>query len=122
MAFRGMAVYTYPIVRRISHISGNSTRDIMQSAVPGPSLLRTGDGTTFQAVPSDPGTNLGLVGNALSAATGRRLSSGVLALFVVAGSIEGGGLVFASADPLRGQQQLPVDYPAGHAGLSDGCL
>lgn len=77
--------------------------------VPPPRLIYTTDGVNFRAVPQDAGTVMGsLIGASL-----RSLTSYNGQLFVVSGSVQGNGPIFASSNPAAGDNAWQLVSPPG---------
>lgn len=126
MGFRDMLVYDDANGEQALYVSGVSTKPLNGANVPPPSLLRSTDGTTFQAVPADPGTTLGDI-NTLSTIPGllgigggggcclRGAASYNGRFYIVAGQFQGAGSVLVSADPSQGDNNFQPFTPPGMA-------
>lgn len=109
VGYRYMYVFTEPNGAEALYVSGLSSRFIYGAAVPGGRLLRTTDLVTFQAVPQSPGTVLGDQRNAGF----RGITSYKGKMYIIAGSIEGNGVVLESANPSLGNNSFRVISKAG---------
>ena len=84
---------------------------------PAPRILRTTDGQTWTALPQDPGTFLGEIGNYfLNPTTKVRSFRSITQLngrmFVTAASYEGSGIIISSANPLAGDNSFQQVSPS----------
>jgi hypothetical protein len=112
LGFRGMSVYDDGTASDPSlYVSGVGLKSLGGPDVPPPSLLRSTDGVSFQAVPSDPGTTLGDINQFGSSMRGQLTYNGDF--YILIGGIYGSGRVFVSAHPDQGdnsfQQFTPTD-------------
>lgn len=107
--FRYMYVFTESDGTEALYVSGLSTRFIYGLTVPGGRLLRSTDGVNFQAVPQTPGTVLGDQRNAGF----RGITSYKGKMYIIAGSIEGNGVVLESANPKLGDNSFRVITKTG---------
>lgn len=122
MAFRNMLVYNDVNGDQAMYVSGLNTKPLNDNNVPPPSLLRTTDGTNFQAVPADTGTVMGSI-NTLPGIVGLLGSHGGCCLrgalafngafYVSIGTVQGGGAVFMSPDPRLGNNSFQQVTPPG---------
>jgi len=107
--FRTMTIHTEADGTKSLYVGGVNTKPMWDGAVPPPRILRTTDGVTFSPVPSDPGTFMGQLPNA----SFRSLTSYNGQLFVIHGSVQGNGVILASADPAGGNDSWSQVSPEG---------
>jgi len=108
--FRGMSVFTEQDGTQSLYASGVSLKGLAGTAALPPSLLRSSDGVSFQAVPADPGTTMGdinvLTTTAVSPCCMRGQASfrGYFYVNIVSGI--GSGSLFASPTPQVGNDSF----------------
>lgn len=129
MAFREISVYTGDVGGPAMYVSGVGMAPIDGPTMPPPSLLRTSDGTTFQAVPADPGTTLGRINNLLAlpnACCFRTQTSYNGLFYVTITGYAGAGSLFVSGQPSSGdnsfRQVTPPAIPVFEMATFNGHL
>ena len=117
--FRGMSVFTEQDGTQSLYASGVSLKGLAGTAALPPSLLRSSDGVSFQAVPADPGTTMGdinvLTTTAVSPCCMRGQASfrGYFYVNIVSGI--GSGSLFASPTPQVGNDSFAQITPQSMA-------
>ncbi len=112
MGFRGMAVFTENETE-VLYVGGVTSGSVFEPSpfepdgFPPPRLLRTVDGVNWTAVPQDPGTFLGEIGNKFldpetKVRSFRSLTAYKGKLFATLGDFVGSGVVVASDNPSAG--------------------
>ncbi|HEY63318.1 MAG TPA: hypothetical protein G4O02_01985 [Caldilineae bacterium] len=111
IGFRDMIAFSEPDGMEALYVSGVNSRFIYSKygRVPPPRLLRTTDGLHFEAVPQDPGTFFG----DLDRSTLRTLAVYKGRLFVVAGAVQGDGVLLESDQPALGNDAFRQVSPEG---------
>ncbi len=97
IGFRGMLVYTETDGTVALYVGGCSSVEI-HPGVPGGRMLRTTDGINFTAIPQDPGTFMGNLGNACF----RGMIEQNNTMFAMATDWKGEGTVVMSSNPSQG--------------------
>ena len=108
IGYRDMIVFREPDGTEALYVSGVSAR-FLGPSLPPPRLLRSTDGTTFEAVPQAPGTVLGDI----DANNFRSLAVYGGRLYVTAGTIWGDGPLYESANPAAGNDAFRLVTPPG---------
>ncbi|HXI40108.1 MAG TPA: hypothetical protein VNH83_09020, partial [Bryobacteraceae bacterium] len=116
IGFRGMLVFTEPDGTQALYVSGVSAKTIhpngtpvAPNGIPGARILRTVDGINFQPVPQTPGTFLGDA----DFAGFRGLTSYNGSLYMIAGTLQGAGVIIGSANPALGDNSFQQVSPPG---------
>jgi hypothetical protein len=109
IGFRGMLVFTEPDGTQAMYVSGVCAKAIHPSGIPGARILRTVDGINFQPVPQTPGTFLGDA----NFAGFRGLTAYNGSLYLIAGTLQGAGVVIGSANPALGDDSFQQVTPPG---------
>ncbi|MEW6442565.1 MAG: hypothetical protein AB1640_16630 [bacterium] len=111
IGYRAMEVFREPDGTEALYVSGVTSRPIHhdEPRPPGARILRSTDGTRFEAVPQDPGTYLGDIENA----SFRGMASYKGRLFILAGTYTGPGVVLESANPRAGNDSFHKASPPG---------
>ena len=108
IGFRDLVPFTEPDGTTALYASGVNSRFIYRQ-VPSSRLLRTVDGIAWQAVPQDAGTVMG----DLDKATLRTIVAYEGRLFVIAGVINGDGVLLEARDPAAGNSAFRQVSPPG---------
>jgi hypothetical protein len=128
IAFRSMAVVKEGGGQEALYVGGMSAAEVFPGAFskmanpPGPRLLRTRDGVTWQALPQTPGTFLGDIGKGVP---GSQIKPSVFdalvgyrgRLFAAIGDSFGNNAIIAATDPASGDDAwqlaspLPEEFP-----------
>jgi hypothetical protein len=112
IAFRGMSPFTEPNGTEALYAFGINSAAIWDP-LPAPRILRSTDGINWAPVPQDPGTFLAdlTVPNGFSSFRSPVAYNGKL--FVLAGALQGQGLLIASSDPAKGDNAWFLAGPPG---------
>jgi len=122
--FRSMAVFTEKNGTQALYVGGVTSGSAFEptpyqnNGYPPPRILRTTDGINWTALPQDPGTTLGEIGNMYLSTNTKVRSWRALTvmngmLFATAADFDGSGVVFASSNPSAGDnawQQVSPDW------------
>lgn len=115
LGFRGMSVYTETDGTPSLYVGGAGLAGLAGPSAMPPSLLRSADGVTFQAVPADPGTTMGDLTSLTTTIPGLSSIRGEASfnghLFVTVGTPRGSGALFSSADPQLGDNSFQQITP-----------
>ncbi|RIK56654.1 MAG: hypothetical protein DCC57_02970 [Chloroflexi bacterium] len=106
VGFRGLSVYTEPDGTEALYVGGVSPRFVWAEAAP-PRLLRSTDGVNFAPVPQDPGSVLG----DLPYASLRNPISFKGRFFILAGPVQGSGVLMEAKNPAGGNNNFQVVSP-----------
>jgi hypothetical protein len=139
VGFRGMTVFREADGTEALYVGGVTSGSVYEGlsdyagGFPPPRLLRSVDGVHFEAVPQDPGTFLGEIGNPLPGSTRALRSFRALTpykgkLFATIGDFRGLGVVVASSDPAVGNDAwelvspITEDFPVWNLAVYNGFL
>jgi hypothetical protein len=122
IAFRSMAVVKESGGQETLYVGGMSAAEVFPGAFskmanpPGPRLLRTRDGVTWQAVPQTPGTFLGDIGKGLPHSQIKPVIFDALVgyrgrLFAAVGDFFGNDAIVAATDPAAGDDAWQLASP-----------
>ena len=103
-----MTVFTEPNGSDTLYVAGVSARYLGYN-VPPPRILRSTDGLTFQSVPQEPGTVLGNL--PYTGFRGPMSFNG--RLYIMAGPIQGSGIVLEAENPAGGNNNFRQVSPSG---------
>jgi hypothetical protein len=126
IAFRSMAVVKEAGGQETLYVGGMSAAEVFPGVFsamptpPGPRLLRTRDGVTWQAVPQTPGTFLGDLGKGLPGSQIRPVIFDALVgyrgrLFAAVGDFFGSNAIIAATDPASGDDAWQLASPKPEA-------
>jgi len=126
IAFRSMAVVKEPGGNEALYVGGMSPGEVFAGVFaamktpPGPRLLRTTDGVTWQAVPQTPGTFLGDLGKGLPGSQIKPVVFDALVgyrgrLFAAVGDFLGNAAIVAATDPASGDDAWQLASPLPEA-------
>lgn len=97
VGYRGMSVFTEPDGTEALYVSAVTARYMGYRTAP-PRILRSTDGVTFTPIPQDPGTYMGSL--SYNGFRGSITYKG--RFYIVAGSIDGPGVLLESSNPAAG--------------------
>jgi hypothetical protein len=107
--YRTMTVHKEPDGTEALYVGAINTKAMWNGDVPPPRILRSTDGVTFTPIPQTPGTFMG----DLTKGSFRGLTSFNGQLYVLNGSVQGTGVILASADPKAGDNAWRQVSPDG---------
>ncbi|MFQ5737872.1 MAG: hypothetical protein ACE5JX_02585, partial [Acidobacteriota bacterium] len=108
VGFRGMMAFTEPDGTEALYVTTTAPKGINPDTGP-PRILRSTDGTNFEAIPQDPGTVLG----DLDRPSLRGMAVFKDRFYVVAGGLNGSGAVLEATDPAGGNDNFRQITPDG---------
>lgn len=117
IGFRGMNVFTEADGTEALYVASVSPR-FMYAEMPPPRILRSTDGLNFESIPQDPGT--AMADYEFTSLRNQINFKG--RLYVIAGSVQGSGVLLESRNPADGNDEFRVVSPPGKIVSTVGVL